>query len=368
MIYLQDNTANRLLFEGLLEKTRSLVLLQLKSETDLARYDGAAFEKFVCITMQHAAIGTPFEDKLVQTPDREFPDIVDNEYFGVEVKVTKKNDWKSIGNSVLESSRVINIEKIYVFFGKLGGGADVRVRSYEECLSGIAVTHYPRYKINMDLEKGATIFDLMGIEYNALRKEGNPVKHIRSYYSSILKDGQELWWASDDLDDSTASTPVIQTFSSLSADKKNKLKAEAFVLFPEVFSTSTTKFEKVAAHWITKHNLVCSNVRDVFTAGGQATLTDSEGKEFKAPKIVGELIELAPLVEEILNEKGITDLSNSWGHRVDDHSTVRSAWIYELNKKAVSLESSHRVSDIYGLYLKKHELSNGTHEKERYNQ
>lgn len=335
------------MFELLLEKTQNLVLSRLKAQANLSKIDGSAFESLVCETMKEAAIGTIFEGKLVQTPDREFPDIVDNEYFGVEVKVTKKNDWKSIGNSVLESSRVINIEKIYVLFGKLGGDVGVRVRSYEECLSGIAVTHYPRYKIDMDLAEGKTIFDLMGISYDSLRNDTNPVKPIRAYYSSTLKEGQELWWVSDDLDESTASTPVIQTFSSLSSDKKTRLKAEAFILFPEIFSNSTTKFENVAAYWITKHNIVCPNVRDIFTAGGQVTLLDSAGNEYRAPQIVGELIRLAPIVEKLLNEKTLTDLTYDDDVHVEDRGVTRSEWIYQLNKRSSGLDLPESLSTIY---------------------
>ena len=69
-----------------------------------------------------------------------FPDIVAKKYYGVEVKSTIKNQWKSIGSSILESTRDQNVERIYLTFGKLGKPVAFRSRPYEQFLSGISVT------------------------------------------------------------------------------------------------------------------------------------------------------------------------------------------------------------------------------------
>lgn len=46
-----------------------------------------------------------------------FPDIAMGEY-GVEVKFTLNDTWRSIANSVLETQRIDEVKHIYVVFGK----------------------------------------------------------------------------------------------------------------------------------------------------------------------------------------------------------------------------------------------------------
>lgn len=57
----------------------------------------------------------------------------------------------------MESTRNKDVERIYMTFGKLGGSPAFITKPYEDCLSEIVVTHYPRYLINMKLEHGNTI-------------------------------------------------------------------------------------------------------------------------------------------------------------------------------------------------------------------
>ena len=88
---------------------------------------------------------------------------------------------------LLESLRVEDIERIYIVFGKFGGKFDVRYRLYQECLPEISVTHSPRYKINMELALGHSIFDKIGIEYDVLRKDPDSLKKIKNIIDPCLK-------------------------------------------------------------------------------------------------------------------------------------------------------------------------------------
>ena len=58
-----------------------------------------------------------------------FPDIAMGEY-GVEVKFTLNDTWRSIANSVLETQRIDSVKHIYVVFGKMGGIPEVRWGEY----------------------------------------------------------------------------------------------------------------------------------------------------------------------------------------------------------------------------------------------
>lgn len=297
--------------------------------------------------IQQAALGTDFEGKLIHTLDREFPDIVAAGYFGVEVKATRKDAWTSIGNSVLESSRVKSVEKIYIFFGKLGGLPDVMFRNYEDCMRGIAVTHYPRYQIDMQLAAGNSIFELMNVDYNTMRTSANPVAYVRKYYKTKMREGDALWWVDDDSEDAQAHEPVIRNFSSLDAETKDQIKAELFVLYPEIFSNSTNKFKQVPAYLAARYGVVSANVRDIFTAGGKVTLQDDKENEFQVPQVVGELVRLAPLINQIIAKSSTDDLRNAWRRHVDDGASVKAEWLYELNKHSAFSAERMRLSDIF---------------------
>jgi hypothetical protein len=106
---------------------------------------------------------------------------------GVEVKTTKQNHWTTTGNSVLESTRVDGIERIFMLFGKMVNPVEFKCRPYEDCLSDVVVTHSPRYLINMNLQAGQTIFDKLDIPYDTLRNNPNPLKPITDYYRQFLK-------------------------------------------------------------------------------------------------------------------------------------------------------------------------------------
>lgn len=93
--------------------------------------------------MSELAQGTSFEGTIVEWDGRRFPDIVANKFYGIEVKTTTKNHWKTTGNSVLESTRIEDVERIFMLFGKLGKPIEFRGRAYEECLSEVVVTHSP---------------------------------------------------------------------------------------------------------------------------------------------------------------------------------------------------------------------------------
>ena len=115
--------------------------------------NGNPLEDDVKNVLEKCAKGTPFDGTIKKVSGQRFPDIVAANYYGIEVKSTKDNHWTSTGSSILETTRVNGVERIYMTFGKLGGRPiEFLSRPYEECLYNIAVTHMPRYLINMSLK------------------------------------------------------------------------------------------------------------------------------------------------------------------------------------------------------------------------
>lgn len=186
-------------FCALMKKTD--VLLNEKAKNEVGYFKdkcGKKLEVEVYNALEYCAIGTEFSGTIKLISGASFPDIIADRYYGVEVKSTEKNHWQSIGSSILESTRNKDVKRIFLTFGKLGEPTEFLSKSYEDCLSEIVVTHYPRYRIAMQLqEKGEkTIFEKIGVSYDDLRTMDSPVSLVSDYYKKLLKPGQSLWWAS----------------------------------------------------------------------------------------------------------------------------------------------------------------------------
>lgn len=279
-------------FKRLISKVSLSIEKDIQSDVSkYSKYTGNQFEELAFLHFISNSEGTPFEGTIYHTADRDFPDIVARNVFGVEVKATKKDDWTSIGNSILESSRIKSVEKIYLLFGKLGGIPKVKYREYEKCLRGVSVTHYPRYQIDMNLAEGESIFDKIGIEYNTLRRKKDPVEDIRLFYRSQMGAGESLWWIGDSVDDIQHFDPVIKNYSNLTIDEKKSIKANLMVVFPAIFSRmSTQKYRDIPAYLASRHGVVCSNVRDIFSAGGKVSIS-YKSTTFTIPQVIYNMLE-----------------------------------------------------------------------------
>jgi len=331
---------------ALLEKGRREILYKLSSlKIDPKSLNGWSFQELALSTLIDCSIGTSFEGTIRGSGANSFPDIVIDSCFGVEVKVTGGDKWISLGNSVLETSRVDTVEHIYLFFGKMGGTPDIRFRKYEECLSGIGVTHYPRYKIDMNLDPRNSIFTKMGISYDELSNEANPVSKVKAYYRSQLNEGESLWWI-DPTSDSAAASPVIHTYDSLAREDRKRFLLDCFILFPEMFGTSQTKFERAATYLMTDYSTVSSSLRDKFTAGGQESVHLGP-VNLIVPKIYFKLFcgarDLRAHLENIPDEK----LIEHWPVMSAPSDTLEY-WKGLLDKKADhKCLNGHRPSDVF---------------------
>lgn len=126
-------------FESLMRKT-DLFLNEdaLKRPEYYKARGGNPLEDDVMHALEECAKGTPFENTIEKISGQKFPDIVAAKYYGIEVKSTKENHWTSTGSSILETTRISDVERIFMTFGKLGGNPiEFLSRPYEECLSAL---------------------------------------------------------------------------------------------------------------------------------------------------------------------------------------------------------------------------------------
>lgn len=250
-------------------------------------------ERVALRVLQEVAPQTPFrKEEIKLIAGAKFPDIQAEHYYGIEVKSTKSNSWTSTGSSIFENTRIEDVERIYMLFGKLGGTpAEFRLRPYQDCLSDIALTHAPRYMIDMNIadnEEQPTIFDKFNVDYDSFRlwSEKEKYNKLQQYTIETTPEGKGMpWWIGEN-----ATIPmVIRIFNDLPVEEKLPIQAQMFVLFPEIFSNSSSKYKRSALWLCSRKAMVCSCFRDMFSAGGQ--INEVGGVKFKhrVPKIIENL-------------------------------------------------------------------------------
>lgn len=343
MIISNNSEPNRKEFDFLLGSTLTELNSHAKnSSKKVATLLGRNLEPFVKDVMTEIAVGTPFENSIELIGGQKFPDIVAKKYYGIEVKTTTQNHWKTTGNSVLESTRVNDVERIFMLFAKLASPIEFRCRPYEEVLSEVVVTHSPRYLIDMNLEQGKTIFDKIKMPYDTLRKEENPIKPIVNYYKSKLKAGEELWWM-DSENSISASNIVIRIWNNLPQSEKQDIKNRAMIYFPELFGNRSDKFNRVAVWLATRQSIVCPNIRDLFTAGGKVDIIIGAKTYVRVPRIFLNLFNNLPKILENIMQISAVELSEYWEMKTTEKSKV-SDWVELVSESAKSIRDAQHLN------------------------
>lgn len=286
MIALLDSKPSVEEFQNLMRRTDDL--LNHEAALNPGYYKtrgGSLLEDDVKAALEECAEKTSFKGKIEKISGQRFPDIVAAKFYGVEVKSTKEDHWTSTGSSILESSRVQDVERIYMTFGKLGGQVQFLSWPYEDCLYGIAVTHMPRYLIDMRLKHGETIFDKLQIPYDVLRKMDNPVVPVSKYYRSKLKPGESLWWASDAGEEAVSAT--IRLWKNVPCPEKRKLTTYGCVNYPEIFAGEYDRY----ALWLTSRGVVDPHIRDQFSAGGRVEMRMADGSKAIFPAVYRRIVD-----------------------------------------------------------------------------
>lgn len=208
-----------------------------------------------------------------------FPDIAVGN-FGVEVKFTLNDTWRSVANSVLETNRIESVKRVYLVFGKMGGVPEVRWGDYEQSVIHVRTSHVPRFEV--ELFANRSLFDLMGVTYDKFRAlpMEEKMRHIRAYARSRLQKGERLWWLEDTPDAEHALPIQARLYTSLKPEEKLRLRAEAALLCPGIVKSgrSRNKYDDVVLYLLTYHGVICHQARDLFSSGSVANPdNDDEG-------------------------------------------------------------------------------------------
>jgi len=315
MIISNNRSPNHNEFETLVESATKMLNADAEIRADYySERHAQLLEDDVLDALKKSAYGTNFlPESIVKISGQKFQDIVAEKYYGVEVK-TSKDNWLSIGGSVNESTRSPDVERIFLTFGKLSYPVEFISKTYEACLYDIAVTHSPRYRINMKLKEGETIFDQMRTTYDEMRSD-NPIGKFVDYYNQQkLNDEERLWWTgknlSEELSDIRESKIVL--WGNLEQTKQKQLKAQGIALFPKILSDSRQGYKQFTLWLTTIHNVVSPSLRDSFSAGGKAVIEGMEDYG-KLPRILVNINTFKTEILEFINTADASELCNTWG-------------------------------------------------------
>lgn len=231
-----------------------------------------------------------------------FPDIAVG-IWGVEVKFTLNDTWRSVANSVLETNRIESVKHVYIVFGKMGGVPEVKWGDYENSVIHVRTSHVPRFEV--ELFANQSLFDIMGITYDEFRvlPMSEKMQYIRSYARDRLKKGERLWWLEDSPEAEHALPIQARLYTSLTSEEKLRLRAEAALLCPSIVKSgrSRNKYDDVVLYLLTYHGVICHQARDLFSAGSVANPdNDDEGGLYieRALKLVETKMKEAALTME----------------------------------------------------------------------
>jgi uncharacterized protein YciI len=265
-----------------------------------AQFEKRAREVLRDLTAKYPEIEIDFNPR-----PQAFPDIAVGN-FGVEVKFTLADTWRSVANSVLETNRIETVEKVYLIFGKMGGTPEVKWADYEKSVIHVRTSHVPRFEVEISADH--SLFELMGIRYDDFRilpmKE--KMRYIRDYARSRLQKGERLWWL-EDKENAEHTLPIqARLYTTLSTEEKTKLRAEAVLLCPGIVQSGRvkTKYDDAVLYLLTYHGVICHQARDLFSAGSVANPNnDDDGGIYieRALKLIeNEMIEAALTMDDAL--------------------------------------------------------------------
>ncbi|GHV08243.1 hypothetical protein AGMMS50229_16340 [Campylobacterota bacterium] len=267
-------------FEAILDQCCAILTDEARSSgfKSSSQFENRVREVLDTLTRDNASFAIDFAPH-----PQAFPDIAMGA-FGVGVKFTLNDTWRSVANSVLETQRIEAVKHIYIVFGKMGGTPEVRWGEYEQSVIHVRTSHVPRFEVELPSEKAVakqSLFTEMGVPYDEFCKlpMQEKMKYIRAYARKIHPDGR-LWWIEDRETDEHTVPIQARLYTNLTTEGKTRLRAEAALLCPKIVESgrSRNKYDDLVLYLLTYHGVLCHQARDLFSAGSVASpKNDDEG-------------------------------------------------------------------------------------------
>lgn len=328
---------------------------------------GLAFEEIVKEALKY--LQKIYDFSFNDNGKHAFPDlivVINDKNIGLEVKFSASGSWSSNANSVFES--ISNKEEnayddIYVIFGrkpKINENKDnleVRINKYSNIISSIAVTHSPRFLIDMNT-RDESFFSELDVSYEEFRKFDNNKKNLllREYFANKNKE-KDKWYIPLQINKDEDNI-LPQRFSSLDENQKKKLIAEAFILFPTDLFRKRAIYFNVEDYFLNRYFIISSSLRDHFTAGGKADLNNES--HVKYPKMVTVYKNVERIIDELLedpSEEFINYCYSSWNKQkelielgINSETNIKNAFNTIKTKLAIKIEIEDKLEESRQLY------------------
>lgn len=294
-----------MLIENILDELVKCIELSdnLDSKYTVSNGTNNGFEKLVPLILENLKESNDIEFEYEVFYGHHFPDLeirTSEGTYGVELKSRKKEEWTTNGNSVFESISEKNYDEVYLLFGSLskeGNRYNVRYKPYWQVTSGIAVTHSPRFKIDMRDIEIESVFR-SSEEYKGLRDKSDEEK-IQFLQTYLKKNTDKSKWY---IPQETESVKPIQ-FKELDNEVRDQVLAETMVLFPhdliKRFPSGMFRGEygRSTEYLLEQYFYFTPSLRDSYSAGGTFIYNNVE-----FPQVISRLKSLHDRISIILRE------------------------------------------------------------------
>ena len=256
-------------------------------------------EEFCVSLLKKAASSLGIDPEIViHHGGHTFPDVsIAGTKIGIELKGSRSGHT-FLGNSVIASTMLPDLEKIYVFYWiddqKIFG-----YRDYFECVSGAQVTHSPRFVLDIEADSTECIFgntpDKVGtISDVCFGKSGINHKKIIDWMRDLaIANGRIGWWINDSSDEDVEASGSlsIRRYTEIPSDQRGSLMKTAFLCFPGVLKRGSRMYDGVLMWCLSTRNVLL--YRDAFSAGGRKPvfLTKLTPKPILLPAVISRAIE-----------------------------------------------------------------------------
>lgn len=328
-------------FEALLEEAR--VVLQVRLVAGKFK-DSDEFEEGTREVL-HELGKSKGIDVEMDPPTGGFPDIVAPP-FGVEVKFTEQDTWRSVANSIRETTRDVRVKQIFVMFGKRGGpDPGVRFGRYDERVVHVRSSHVPRFEVDMSTNADESLFKEMKVAYPVFTgmTMREKMKKVREYAKKHRRPGEHIWWIDDDNSDHALELNV-RLYPNLTDDEKDRYRAEAALLCPSVVAhgTNRTKYNDAVMYLMTYRGVLCPQARDLYSAGSALPKGD-KGRGGNYTKRV--LIGLQDLMVEAATTMKMSLIQEYWGEEVPPKNRIQR-WLELADAIAAKHKGQWKPSDV----------------------
>lgn len=262
-----------------------------------------------------------------------FPDIIVTTHdgkFGIEVKSSKSKNWETLGGSINESTKVLGLDEIFILFGKnINNQINIKIKKFSKCVKSVAVTHSPRYLIDMDLDDGTDIFSQLNTSYENVCAAKTPFDVFKEYFKEkARRSNTKFWFLSDEENERTSETYQElewKFFNQIPVPERTALISEAIVLYPfDIFGYSKTSYDNSNLFFLGR-NVISNSMRDNFTAGGQFHV-----HEYKVPQKYSLLLnkEYLEIICKLLTTDPTIEMKQVYG--TDNIQDIRVSWFKEI--------------------------------------